>query len=81
MRPSERPPQASATPSDAGPGPIPVPPDVREQLDRNYDPYLQENFSVYSINPRRQEAYDKCAPDVVRLSLQLSPAGTKLCWT
>ncbi|KXZ46712.1 hypothetical protein GPECTOR_41g676 [Gonium pectorale] len=52
----------------------------RERLNRNYDPYLQESFNIYRVNPRRQEAYDRCAPEVVKFLKCVDGEGPAWFW-
>ncbi|GIM12745.1 hypothetical protein Vretimale_15919, partial [Volvox reticuliferus] len=52
----------------------------RERLSRDFDPYLQDGFSVYKTNPRRQEAYDRCSPEVVQFLKCVEREGPAWFW-
>jgi hypothetical protein len=52
----------------------------RARLDRDFDPYLQDGFSVYKTNPRRQEAYNQCAPQVVQFLKCVDQEGPTWFW-
>ncbi|GLC60099.1 hypothetical protein PLESTB_001573900 [Pleodorina starrii] len=52
----------------------------RERLNRDFDPYLQDGFSIYKTNPRRQEAYDRCAPQVVQFLKCVEQEGPTWFW-
>ncbi|KAG2483077.1 hypothetical protein HYH03_018018 [Edaphochlamys debaryana] len=52
----------------------------RQRLARDFDPYLQDSFSIYRTNPRRQEAYDRCAPDVVKFLKCVDAEGPTWFW-
>ncbi len=51
----------------------------RERLDRDFDPYT-DGFNIYRVNPRRQEAYDKCAPQVVSFLKCVDKEGPTWFW-
>lgn len=52
----------------------------RDRLNRDFDPYLQDGFSIYKTNPRRQEAYDQCVPEVVQFLKCVEHEGPAWFW-
>ncbi|PNH06486.1 hypothetical protein TSOC_007175 [Tetrabaena socialis] len=52
----------------------------KERLARDYDPYLQDGFNIYRVNPRRQEAYNQCAPEVVKFLKCVDQEGPTWFW-
>ncbi|PNW82619.1 hypothetical protein CHLRE_06g286400v5 [Chlamydomonas reinhardtii] len=79
------PPSEEQRESEPAPKPPPDPLDEqyrrdRERLDRHFDPYLQEGFNIYRVNPRRQEAYDRCAPEVVKFLKCVDTEGPAWFW-
>lgn len=52
----------------------------RERVARDFDPYQTESFNIYRTNPRRQEAYNQCAHDVVALMRCVDAEGPAWFW-
>lgn len=52
---------------------------TQDRLWRDYDPY-NSGFTIHRTNARRQEAYDKCAPDVVALMKCVDAEGPAWFW-